>query len=40
MKKLKSEPQFRRLEICCGCRVLNACFFSLPDIPADQSLYL
>ena len=33
-------PRFRRLEICCGCRVLNAYFFLHPDFLADQNLYL
>lgn len=28
------------VEICCGCRVLNAYFFLHPDFLADQNLYL
>ena len=36
----KHYPRFRRLEICCGCRVLNAYFFLHPDFLADQNLYL
>lgn len=35
-----TNPRFRRLEICCGCRVLNAYFFLHPDFLADQNLYL
>ena len=40
VEKTEHYPRFRRLEICCGCRVLNAYFFLHPDFLADQNLYL